>query len=207
MTSLDRFRVSFVCRSGDQIGLVVIHYNVAAHTVDGVTAREAADFFSNRASTAYKAWLPSTAEYRGVILQQYVPDLGFAAQSVVGAGVGTAGALQEPRMVSGVISWRTDFGGRENRGRSYPPFVASQNVQNVDQLTANGLTALATVGTAMTAQAVINGVNGTITAVAIVQHKKNNNLFAPMTSSIPRQILGTQRRRGPFGRPNAIPLL
>lgn len=207
MIAGDKFSCTFVCRSGSQVGLNVLHYRVVTATNLGVTSQEMADFLSQRVAPTYTTWLPTTAEYRGCQVQVYSPVALVAAKSILGQAPGLNGATQEPRQVSGVIKWGTDRAGKSNRGRSYIPFVASANVQNVDSLTATGVAQLTSLGTSISQSATVNGVNGTAQFRMVIQHKAHDTGEADVTSMLARNILGTQRRRGPFGAQNPIPLI
>lgn len=93
----------------------------------------------------YQPLMATTATFRGLTMQQVTPNL-LDPELITDAGAGTGTGDPLPLETAGLISFRTGFGGRKNRGRTYVPFPPEGSNDATGRPTAPYITALATLG-------------------------------------------------------------
>ena len=148
----------------------------------------------------------SKARYQGVGARQILP-LPATSEALsgtnAGPGVGTGIAL--PAQVCGLVSLRTNVGGRQGRGRSYIPFPSQMN--QTDEFTPNAayLTALTTIGDFLIANQICGTAPNQTTLVPVLFNRKTS-VFSYLSNYRLPPRWATQRRRGAFGRPNESPV-
>jgi hypothetical protein len=202
----DILRVVVVCQAGSQYSQNVIHYIVIAQN-GGFTDQEAATALSAQWGMAFKKLMAPFASFVGVKVQRLSPTL---TQPVIGnanAGAGTiAGDMMSPQ-TCGLVSKKTDVGGRKGRGRLYIPFPseadnAAQGIPGPTYLTSSN-----DVAVLLTTDVALSGTGTTASVHAILY----NALDGVNSVKIIRQAVlnggwGTQRRRSFVNKGDASPL-
>lgn len=204
----DLIQVRVQCVQGPQLSMNVLHYRVTSIVGGGLTLLEMGNALNGLWSPVYRPWMPVDATYRGVLVQNLQPpktDSVEAATSLAGTAIGAGMAKQ----VSGLITYRTGFGGRANRGRSYIGFGSSTWMQAGGELSGAGLAILTALGVQL-GPIIAPTFGGKQTALHLVIRHPDAGGPPPVPQSTDvatvqaEQLLATQRRRGDFGRPNII---
>jgi len=198
----DVLQVTFVCARSPQVGLNVRHYLVSAEVTGGATLLEIGTVLKDAFSPLYQEVLSSSASFQGVMVQKIRPlPMGAAVPVSAGpvAGLRTGDPL--PMQVSGIITLRTDFAGRGNRGRMYVPFPGETSNDGDQIPTGTYLEDLDAIGAEVMDTQVVVGASGTTTIVPIIFRRLSGNTV-PITGRRANQRWATQRRRGLYGAPN-----
>ena len=201
----DIFEVKVACILGDQAGINVTHWRVAGVGAPAANAEDIATAFNIALEPLYKALMSNDAQYYGVRVQKIRPapvDVAWVKSNLAGAGVIASRAL--PSQVSGLIKLGTDFAGRAERGRVYPPFPAQSSSDVDDTPTAIYLADLENLGGFYSSQFIPTVGPRSCTLNPVVYHRLPKT-WTLITSYRARDTWATQRRRGATGRPNQAP--
>lgn len=200
----------YTCQA--QIGENIVHYKVGAITGGGATLIEASSGFGFLLTTTAPPCMPSIAAYYGTSAKNLV-DPATSAQSSVFNTVGTLSASVSPKQVAVVLSLTSSLAGPKNRGRNYFPFFSAGLIAANGQLSAAGLALFNTLlSNGMPLIHVIDdGAGNTTTYGKVILHP--GPLTVPVdparstlvTFQTTQSKLGTQRRRGDYGRVNVTP--
>lgn len=214
----DIWRIKALCYDTTllQIQLNNMYFVVVSDTGAGPPALNVAQAFDVVVAPLYKALMSANSKYRGVQAQfigqpPLLPQIPVDTHANDGPGVG-AGANTVPAQVSGVVSWKTALAGKHYRGRIYPGFLDTGFVDTWGEITNAGVAALQALGNAwatnrsvtygpsianlqLVVQGVFRDAMGIVTSVA----------YQRVVSALARNRLGTQRRRGQYGRNNPLP--
>jgi hypothetical protein len=197
-----------------QVGINTLYFVEGANTGAGTDAPGMALTFSTAIAALYKAVMPGTATYRGVSAQKLALAPLAPAPSITLAGVGTAAGNSAPNQVAAVLSLRTAFAGKKFRGRSYIAFPPISFSDVNGDMTAAAQTAYLALGVAILTPFIAVGGAGTSVMSLCV---RGTNLPRPVPPLRPTYSYttvnsvqmalkwGTIRRRGQFGRLNALP--
>jgi len=170
------------------------------------------DFFAAALTAGFhtyaKAAVSSYAEYLGMKI--YLKPLGsppIIARNATGAGACSGPAELLPTQCCGLISWKSNVGGSQGRGRDYIPFPAATDANvygEVGTAYTSAMTALA--GSLITGVVVPNTGAGFGTLVVrpctLYTVGSSTPLPLPMTDYIIGTGFATQRKRGYYGRVN-----
>lgn len=192
--------------NNNQVGINTLWYYCSSTTgVPTLTDAGVPTYLDPILAPQYKAWMYNGAQYRGVIAQVMRP-LEYVAQSTIAnAGAGTGGANALPLQVSGLITIRTAFGGRANRGRIYPPFPSTAWSSANGDLNLAGAAALFNISNNIPLSHTFNpGPNQTVLTLGI-NHRKLATI-TPVVTITNINDFATQRRRGQLGRTNISPI-
>ena len=193
------------CTQGNQTSVNIRFWAVQSLTTGGASMKELADAMSTQIAPHYKALMVIQATYYGLDLGQIWPGPpGWASQTTAGQGKGTILGNSAPLQDAGIISLRTANVGRAYRGRVYVPFLAQASIDVNGQALAAYTVSLLDLGNDYTQNVVVVGATGTTTLQPLLWHKKTNS-GTTLTHYLVRNGIGTQRRRGAFGRPNFPP--
>lgn len=181
-----------------QLGLNVLHYRVG--TLTGAAPAEAAvaEEFEDEFAGVVIACLNTEAVFLGVNIQQILPTLGLPVKSTLLTAVGGGAGVVLPKQVAGLITKRTDFGGRRYRGRMYVPFPGESDNDATGVPTADYRTRLQALAIKMISTLTV----GTATFVPVVFQRGAPTLSAQITSYSVRSKWANQHRRGDFGALN-----
>ena len=194
------------CYQLNQVAENVAAFRVVSGTGLGATDQQVASALDALLAPLYKAALANTATYFGVqvrianILPRPVP-----AVSAAHTGVGTGGAAPLPAQDSGLIAFETAFAGPAYRGRAYIPFPpAVANDAPTNEPTAAYQVLLDSIGNALTTPFTVGIAPDQSTLRMVIFHRIPNS-STDVTFPLTRTRWATQRRRGGYGRANAIP--
>lgn len=124
LATSDLLKIVTYCQAAEQVAQNVRYYYVSAMGV-GVspTDEDVVTAFTNAIKVLYLPLMGASANFVGCTLQKISPvKRDTVAWSNL--GVGTAAGDLLPRETAGLISFRTGYAGRQNRGRMYVPFPA-----------------------------------------------------------------------------------
>jgi len=193
----------------NQLGINVLHWKVTSVTGTPAT-NDIEDLYSTAIAAIYKPLLNTGAQYLGTSLAiltggAFVPT----TTSNNGAGFGTGLGNPMPLQTTGIITKKTGFPGRANRGRVYIPFPA---INDQDGMTGNPTVAYVnkaqTLANYISTFHLYNIVAG-VTAAELtgVLYHRSSGTTTVLNGSVARSKWGVQHRRGSYGKPNALPVL
>lgn len=198
-------RTRAYCVQGNQTSINIRYWQVLSLTTGGARLSEIAGAMDAQFAPAYKNMLVAAASYHGWDVAQFSPGPpGIAQISNLAAGPGTIPGNAAPLQVCGIITVNTAQIGRAYRGRIYTPFLAASSVDPNGQATVAYQNLLTQLANDYTGSVVVVGVNGTSNLSPVIWHKKTST-WTQVTHFMVRSKLGTQRRRGAYGRPNFAP--
>jgi hypothetical protein len=172
----------------------------------GLSLQEIADSFLTIFQASWTGLIDATSFISGVQAELLVAATGKviqSAQAVDNVTGGTGGGGAVPSQVAAVVRKITGFAGRKHRGRIFAPFLAFSFLQANGELTAGSVASFtAATQNVFGNQNMLMGLRET-DLQATLQHKG-----APITTDdvVDFQCtgkLGTQRRRGDYGRTNS----
>ena len=190
---------------GNQTAINIRYWQVLSVTTGGALLSELCAAMEAQLAPHYQNMMVASAAWHGLDLATYTPaPPGIAQISNLAAGPGKIAGSAAPLQVCGVVSLRTAQIGRANRGRLYAPFLGAASIDVSGQANPAYLGYLNALGDNYAGSIVVVGVNGTTNLSPVLWHKKTAT-WTQLTHYISRSQLGTQRRRGAFGRPNFPP--
>lgn len=203
----DLLQLRVNCQAASQLSQNVTHWVVTSTVGGGMSLGQLADAMFIHFRDVYKAWMPVTAFYNGVSLQNVTPPRTDPFEGAGAAGAGGAIGNLEPRQASGLIRTLTGLGGRANRGRIYIGFLASSSVDASGELDAGGFALITGIANAY-GPSITYTLGPLQTQVQLtVRHPDTLPparvpVFTQVTSIQPQLLIATQRRRGDYGRQN-----
>lgn len=204
----DSLRIRFFCTQADQLSVNILHFLVGAQTGGPVDGGQLISAISQAWSGVYTNLLSLQGTYYGASMQRLTAGTwNPIADSRSGTAGGTAGVNALPKQTSGLISWRTPLAGRRNRGRVYLPFPAEDDNSITGRPTAPYDTKATQYGNTYLggfAYATVGPPPSTTFLDPVIYHRDSGG-FTPVSGFTVRAGWATQRRRGTFGRPNAVP--
>jgi hypothetical protein len=204
-----------------QVSENVVHYSVQSVTGGGATQAQIALTIDALVNGSYKAIMSNQAVYRGVSIQrcQPLPRVAFEF-SIANAGGGFSAFPLLPCQSAAIGKWTTALAGRPFRGRLYFPFAST------NELGASGAPSATMTGNVALIMAALlgpitSGSSGNQTVLLPVIWHRRGYGGQPNAKPVPippthvggidliltgaaEGAWATQRRRGMFGRPNAI---
>lgn len=201
-------RLTALAYVNSQIGQNACDFQIGAQLGTGSTLNALLNAWSTTVVSNWLPPMPSNVILTGTIAQLFDTITGKVTQSVVkedGTNHGAGSADVAPTQVAFVVKKKTGLAGKKFNGRFFYPFL------DAAQLTADGQIAGAYQTTIVAALSLTFGSQSLITAgngysvIPQILHRP-----APLTGTIVSVIvssgqLGTQRRRGDYGRRN-LPL-
>lgn len=201
----DVLKVQTYCYAPEssQVGINVWWYRVksldAGATLEGMFLDLASQF-----ATLYRAYLPSVARYSGGRVSRIVGAVAPSVISRVGNGVGSAPAFQMPDAMCAVVTKRVLRPGRAGLGRCYLPFIPQASCTpsgNLDPVSAPAISMLAIADFADTTTTFA----GPDLFNVELEPGLPANVIYPWEAAYDYTLslrLGTQHRRGDYGRMN-----
>jgi len=215
MPAGDIFRLRVFCSDPNltQIGVNTTYWQVTSASGLGATYAQTADAFDFALSVEYRAYLSSESTYRGVSVQQVEPGpLSLQVFNNDSFGVGTNGAAVLPGQDSPVVSWATTLAGPRFRGRIFLPFPSANAINATGRLTALAISLYASLGTAYVTP-VVAGVGPNTSTLRLCLRSEVIPHTVPKVYIYPLVVtgsasakMGTQRKRGDYGRLNLPPI-
>lgn len=189
----------------NQLGINV-HYGY----LDAMTAGPVASAAGTNAISTYMAGLlkpiiTSAALYLGVSVRQSGGGIAgpwATVWSKTAQGYGTGGADPLPKQATGLFTKITPIGGRSGRGRTYVPFPSTTDCEPDGNPTAAYIVKLNSYATAVSN---VRPIPGLFDIRFGLMRWNTLASFKAVTDYSSRDRFATQRRRGDYGRVNAIP--
>ena len=208
----DILEITHVWRCDLQIAENTVHYRVSSVIGGGLNCSQIAANFANNAILVAAGLLPEQASYYGAKCRNLVAPQTRSFHEIIITD-GTVGSSVVPKQVSGVISIYTPLAGQKNRGRVYFPFLPTTFADPAGRLSAAGYTAWNTNKSNFIPLATdITAGPATVSLALVVRHGRGEIAFPVPAGTattadtlITQRSLGTQRRRGDYGRVNANP--
>lgn len=204
----DKLNVVVVCRAGNSQNMLnVLNYNVGTISGTGASMASLAVGISDKLAPSYKAYLPTTSRYEGVLVTRWQIIPGAAVPSSSGNGPGSSAGDALAPQLSTLISLRSSVAPAGVRGRIYLP-AGIESYEGIDgRVSAAGVTEATNVATVLKQLTAVNcGVATTCTLDLQIRHMfVGTPLWYPVTSSITRGAFATQRRRSLINRGDANP--
>jgi len=195
----DIWEARFVCLMDDQVSVNRLFYQATLTLGQGGLDTELAKDLSANFAPLYKNLLSSNAEFRGVSVQRAFPQpRTLAAIETVDAGPGLVGGNPLPAQAAGLVTLRTAFAGRDQRGRKYLPFPGGNNNDISGDPDPGYVASLNTIGLEFIKLITVAGPGGLAvdnTTLAPVIWRPPAGVAKTITSQISRLRWATQRRR------------
>jgi len=203
----DKVQLRVVTFQGDQLGENVSVWVCTASTLVKVDLDDFAATFDGLMAPLYKPILTSSATYRGVSGRIIFPVINKTIEfaSIANVGPGTSGAISAPTQTCGLITKRTGILGPGGRGRNYLPFMSTNDIDTGGVPAPAYLANVAPLAAIYQTPIIVPGAGGgTATFTPYVWSYTANAGQAVLTCTAVSKF-ATQKRRGEFGRPNALP--
>lgn len=203
----DVWAVRPICAANNQLSFNVLHYLTTASVLPEPTPLLVANDFSIFLGPGWITQLANPAVFVGVQAQKVFPaPPSVAGLSVLGSSAGTAGPNLLPTQVCGIITKLTAFAGRRFRGRVYMPFPSEEVNTSAGAPTGPYLVNLAaTAALLLAVRTIINGA-GSATFTPVLFHRPPGSTTTALVGTRTNSRWATQRRRGPYGQPNVLPV-
>lgn len=194
------------CHLDNQLGINVHYGQIQIIGAGGIGITDLTSDISTWFATSMKALLCTPALYLGVSVRQYDNGGGnnIPYWSKTGQGYGSAGATPCPKQCAGILTKTTLDGSRAGRGRLYIPFPATADVEADGNPTAGYLTRAIALAAAIDGDENVSSDPEVVLRFGLM-HWRVASSFIRTNDVIARDRFATQRRRGDYGRINAIP--
>jgi len=199
------YEVRIFCDFDNQVSVNTLHYKIAA-VVGAPSEDQLAEAMDATFSGPLGDCLNENAHYAGIGVSRIDP-LPRRLTVYNNLGEGNGGVLGDPlpKQVCGVITKLTVNAGAHWRGRMYVPFPSeSSNDPTTGHPAAAYLTSLEALATLLD-NTIAVGAGGNTANAQPVLFQRETDSFTSITGHRRRLIWGTQRRRGDYGRINALP--
>lgn len=199
-----RLRITVGFYANGQLGEMTEDYQVTSYTTPPPIQLVGDDFLTAVQANC-PAVMPTAVTISGVIVEAYDSSNVKVSQSFVAPDNVTVGTLATnllPTQVAAVFTKVTGYAGRSMRGRLYWPFLGASQVTAVGELTGAAATAISTaVNDTFTSPALAGGGN-VVSLTSMLFHRKTPLAMTEINFHNVTGKLGTQRRRGDYGRAN-----
>jgi len=202
------------CYSGNQAAVNTRYFVPTLSSGSAQTEQALATALDAIFAPAYKPAMHSLAQYIGSDLQNIETGppypVQLAATALTGNGTATGNPL--PQQISGIYTIVTSFTGRGFRGRAYIPFPAANHATNATPplMTSGYQTLLAGIADVCSGVTAVTFGGSTYELFWVIRHAPTVISPGLTTTDITGFKVGvnwaTQRRRGDFGRTNAVPI-
>lgn len=205
----DVIQVTYVWTCQNQIAENTVHFSISSATGGGLNISDIAAYFAGLLTVSGPTVLPSIASFYGVKVRNLsIPQ--SITEAIAMAAPGTVSASVLPKQVCGVCSFYSALAGPRNRGRLYLPFLPISFGSSSGQMSVAGKGAWSLVVADMAPyNAVLAAAGATTTLLLVIRHGRGGIIVptpaGTFTTVSSRQVqgkLGTQRKRGDYGRTN-----
>lgn len=203
----DFHEVKIFVLATDQLGINIRHFQVVAVGGTIPSNQEVADAYSDTLAPIYAALLPGGATFYGVAYRRLLPGVPTTYfTSRLGTTAGTATGSLQPRQASGLITLRTGLPGRAHRGRVFLPFVSSAFCTAAGHPTTAGVVLMGNVGDALRGPTTFTEsvFSSSFTGKGRIWHRASMTQD-DISTTVAQSRWATQKRRGDYGRVNALP--
>lgn len=195
----------FMARFGAQAGIMIRHYQVKTLVGTTTNVQDVADAVDAAVALLIRALMSVATEYVATGAKRIIGAITDEFLTVVNAGVGDVAGDPCPPQVAGLISLRTGFAGRTNRGRAFMYFVP-ESACTAGKPTAGYVTDLQALGDALVAPVTATGSGpGDSAGLFPVVLHRGTLTVTDLDNAVARTSFATQRRRGFLAPSNVVP--
>lgn len=187
-----------------QLGVNNLYYRCDAQVGGGAAEQDFINEVDTSFQAAYKAAISVGANYYGVSGRELLPTKSGNVVQNVNAGAGTVAGNMLPKQVAAVFTKHTPQPGHSGRGRVYIGFQPVAGNTAAAGIAAGQLALLDTLRSIF-ASGILAITGADQSHMQPVLYSKKLNAFFTVSSVTKAAIWGTQRRRGDYGRQNALP--
>jgi len=189
----------------EQASVNTFHYRVNGLVSTPPLLTDFLDAFENLVSANFPQLLTDSAHYDGCTAQIVFPlPLMVGEKNSTGNAGGTAGTNGQGRQIAGLIGWTTPLAGPGGRGRTYLPFVSTDDSETTGKPNAGYISKAGNFAVAVSTYVAVTGAGGSADISLGIRHG-NTSSFTAFTGGGVQTKWATQKRRGSYGRPNASP--
>jgi len=187
-----RARLEYMTPTG--VAFNITHWFSTAETAGGVGQLILANAIGTNLGPLLKPLLVTSASFQFTHVQRLTPPVLAESVSANGNGPGTVAGDALPGQTAGLLTLRTPFAGRRNRGRMYIPAPGEADNDALNLPTAGYLGRLNNLGTGILTP-IIAVAGGASTTIIIGCKSASSLLINAYVTHVPRAGWGTQRRR------------
>lgn len=202
----DIFNVTYIANQGNQDGQINMAWYCSLATGLGVSYQS----IVNTLDATWKGQFPSygstSVTYEGSIVHVLNQSTGLTvqvAQSTNASSMGQDTTGMAPRQAAAVCKKSTTVPGRKGRGRLFVPFLTKGQITATGELTS---TAISDINLACSNSfgsfTIGTGGNYAVVIPGILQRSPLPLVFTPLVTVAATGLIGTQKRRGDYGRLN-----
>jgi hypothetical protein len=201
----DSWEFRVISYGENQLGEFVLHAIEGVSLGLGATKQQIVDAVAGTWSSIMIPWLPTTFSYRGATGAVYSPpgNVTNPLVSTIGQGSGT-GTGVAPKQLAGLLALKSALVGRRGQGRVYLPFPSASMVSAAG-VPSTAAATLLTVAKGLMEGPIGAGSSGNTTALFYSVRSRKFASSGVVVQATPRLQFATQRRRGFFGKVNAMP--
>lgn len=201
----DLIQLQVYCLAADQIGINNYFFRVNASTA-GYMYTDLLNWAQVNVYPLYVPLMPVTAQVYGPQIRKISPGPFFPAMNVVNAQVGTATGNLAPRQSCPMLQKQTGVRGAKGRGRIFLPFFSDLFITGAGHLSGAGQAITNNIGNTLLSNLTVGPTIGGDTAALVPVLVNQKTLATIDLTGFNNPIkLGTQKRRGDFGKPNSLP--
>ena len=208
INSDDIIKTIFVVQGLDgQVALPAVHWAGGIVSGSGGDVADLLIAINGACIPQFLTLLNSNVTFKGMLGQRVFPLPVTAREvSVVAEGPGTGGSNSAPQQSAPLLTFETPLAGPAHRGRMFIPFMPGNEInsgtghlvslfQGAVQNFGNSLVSLASTG---------GGTNAT--AVNLCIYHRESGTFDIVSAAVAQSKVGTQRKRGNYGKANISPI-
>jgi len=192
-----------------QLGINVFYYLIGGVTGGPGSLQDLAGGLDLLVGPQYVNWLPDNCNYSGIRVERVDPAPTPSVIAVGSAAPGAGSSAVSPAAACGILRRSTDIRGPGGRGRIFAPFVDHGNLTVGGDLSVAGQTLLDLISQVTLASntGFILPVIGTVipatySLICGLYAATNPVPFRPLTGFKVESKIGTQHRRGDYGKQN-----
>lgn len=201
----DVIQVVVYTRQAEQAGLNVLHYYAGNKTGTGGNVEDIGDAMQTQLQIAYVPCMASAADFLGCSGRRVWPlnvTAEFFSTGIGSAGSGTGDVL--PRQTCGLITKKSAFAGKREKGRVYIPFPSEGMNDSTGIPTTPYMTNLAGIANALDGIVTVGTITNFTDLTPVIYHR-DLHVVSTIVQFLPKRRWATQRRRSSFGAANVLP--
>lgn len=204
----DIIRVRLTASINGQTAVWGTDQKVSAVAGAGITLPALANKIGTASDTFVPASLANTVLVGSPIVELVDPLTGVVTQSALGTSshpFGSGGATCAPTQAAAVVQKLTGLAGPSNRGRMFWPFLPTAFISTAGRINSTGRTDVKTAADTMFLTATYTVGADSVTLSPILLHRTalgGPASYEDLTGFFVSTKLGTQKRRGDYGRTN-----
>lgn len=202
----DLFSVTVNSHVNDQLGQMGCGFAVTGITGTSAPYTSVQASFDGNIIMQFQGLNSSTVTLRGTSLEVYDTPTGAVKVScpiVFNPQMGNSSIPLAPTQVAPVVTKVTGYSGRSGRGRIYWSFPLTGFFTATGELNSSIFAVAVANLTTFFAAATVTVTGGTCSFIPVLIRRRPLPLtYTPIASFVSRGFVGTQRRRGDYGRAN-----